>query len=422
MRRIRTGKFVDKRMAETNYQIALDKSEFIHPMDNTMPPKRRFMPSKWERMKINKILHAIEMGWIKMDKEEEVEKEEELFDLWGDEFDEPLYQNLPPALVLPKTKRPNNRESYNPEDKYLMTKEQEKEWKEAHTEDREIEYIPKKYPVLRKIEAYENMLRERFERCLDLYLAPRIKKRKVHMNPDDLLPDLPPPSSLKPFPSFANIYYRGHESRVRAIKVNHAGTHLLSGDEKGFLFMFDVRTSRILKKWKFEDSVIAIDWSHNELLAVGEGNRLHLINPLIGTEEFIANLDFLIDESKASYNAETAHVLQWNFYDRDSDEYLVEGRRISMEFKTDIAQVTFHKKGDYLATVTPRADNKDQVFIHSIKKGKSQRPFMKSKSDIQKVLFHHLKPIIFIATKQTIWVFNLQTQVKLHLPRLWSRN
>lgn len=422
MRRIRTGKFVNKAMSETHYEVPLDKSEFIHPMDNTIPPKRRFMPSKWERMKINKILHAIEMGWLKLDQEEELPQDDVIFDLWGDEFNEPLYQNLPPALILPKTKRPNNRESYNPEDKYLLTKEQEKEWKESHTEDREIEYIPRKFDVLRKIEVYENTLRERFERCLDLYLAPRIKKRKVHMNPDDLLPELPPPSSLKPFPSFANIYYKGHESRIRTIKVNLAGTHLVSGDEKGFVFMFDVRTSRIIKKWKFGDSVYGLDWSVGGFLAVGEGNRLHVINPLIASETAISEMDFSIEESKTSYNSEAGHIVKWDFHDRDSDDYLVDGKRISMTFATDISQVTFHKKGDFLATLTPRADNKDQVLIHSLKKGKSQRPFMKSKSDIQRILFHHLKPILFIATKQTVWVFNLQTQVLYYYFRPWSRN
>ena len=102
MRRIRTGKFVNKAMSETHYEVPLDKSEFIHPMDNTIPPKRRFMPSKWERMKINKILHAIEMGWLKLDQEEELLQEEIIFDLWGDDFNEPLYQNLPPALILPR--------------------------------------------------------------------------------------------------------------------------------------------------------------------------------------------------------------------------------------------------------------------------------------------------------------------------------
>ena len=416
MRRIRTGRFVNKHMAETHYEIPLDKSEFIHPMDSTLPPKRRFMPSKWERIKVNRILHAIEMGWIKLDKEEEEDKVEVMFDIWGEEFNDPLFKNLPPPLILPKTRRPTTRESYNPDEKLLMTKEQETEWKASHTEDREIEYIPRKFDCLRKVEAYESTLRERFERCLDLYLAPRIKKRKVHMNPDDLLPDLPQPSTLKPFPSFANIYYRGHESRVRSIKVNLAGTHLISGDEKGYVFMFDVRTSRILKKWKFEDSVYSIDWSANGFIAIGEGNRLHLINPLIGSEDALTNMDYFIDEAKTSYSAESGHVVEWQFFDKSTDEYMVEGRRIQMSFKTDVSQVIFHKKGDYLATLTPRADNKDQVFIHSLKKGKSQRPFMKSKSDIQRVLFHHLKPILFIATKQTVWVFNLQTQV--HHPNL----
>lgn len=401
---------MDKTISETHYDIPLDTKDFIHPMDSTLPPKRRFLPSKWERMKVNKILHAINMGWIKLDEEIEKETKDQIFDLWGDDFQEPLYKNLPPPLILPKTRRPTNKESYNPEDKYLMTKEQEEEWKKSHTEDREIEYIPKKYDVLRKVEAYENMLRERFERCLDLYLAPRVKKRKVHMNPDDLLPELPPPSSLKPFPSFANIYYRGHESRVRTIKVNGTGTHLVSGDEKGNVFMFDVRTSRIIKRWKFEDTVYSIDWASTGFIGVGEGNRFHMINPLIATEDMITQMDFTIDEAKTSHNSESEHVVKWSFYEKDSDEYTVEGKRFSMTFSNDISQVIFHKKGDFVATLTPRAANKDQVIIHSIRKGKSQRPFTKSKSDIQRVLFHHLKPILFIATKQTIWIFNLQTQ------------
>ena len=397
-------------MSDTHYEIPLDTKDFIHPMDSTLPPKRRFLPSKWERMKVNKILHAINMGWIKLDEEIQKEPEEQIFDLWGDDFQEPLYKNLPPPLILPKTKRPTNKESYNPETKYLMTKEQEEEWKKSHTEDREIEYIPKKYDALRKVEAYENMLRERFERCLDLYLAPRVKKRKVHMNPDDLLPELPPPSSLKPFPSFANIYYRGHESRVRTIKVNTTGTHLVSGDEKGNVFMFDVRTSRIIKKWKFEDTIYSIDWASTGFIGVGEGNRFHMINPMIASEDMMTQMDFTIDEAKTSHNSESEHVVKWTFYEKDTDEYSVEGKRFSMTFTNDISQVIFHKKGDFVATLTPRAANKDQVIIHSIRKGKSQRPFTKSKSDIQRVLFHHLKPILFIATKQTIWIFNLQTQ------------
>ena len=74
-------------------------------------------------------------------------------------------------------------------------------------EDRLYNYIPKKYDVLRKVPAYENLIKEQFNRCLDLYLCPRARRK----------------SDLKPFPTRANIYYKGHSSRVRAIAVNGTG-------------------------------------------------------------------------------------------------------------------------------------------------------------------------------------------------------
>jgi ribosome biogenesis protein ERB1 len=369
------------------------------------------MPSKWERMKVNKILHAIEMGWMKVDEEEPEEPEENLYDIWGEDFKDNLFKNLPPPLILPKTKRPGNQESYNPDKKYLLSAEQENEWKTAHPEDRELEYVPKKYDCLRKVECYDNSLKERFDRCLDLYLAPRVKKRKVHMNPDDLIPELPPASSLKPFPSFANVYFKGHESRVRTIKCSPNGNYLISGDEAGHCLLFDVKTSRILKRWKFTDTVFSIDWGVNELIAIGEGPRLHLINPNFGTEAKLAEVDYIVDEAKTLHGMDNDLVLPWEFYDRNSSEYLDEGKRFTITFTNNISQVMFHKKGEFIATLTPKASNNNQVFIHSLKKGKSQRPFVKAKSDIQRILFHHLKPILFLATKQTVWVFNLQTQV-----------
>ena len=379
-------------------------------MDNTLPPKRRFMPSKWERMRVNKILHAIEMGWIKLDEQEEESNAEPIFDLWGEDFREPLYKNLPAPLILPKTRRPTSKESYNPESKELMSKEQEEEWRQSHPEDREIGFVPRKFDCLRKVEAYENLLRERFERCLDLYLAPRVKKRKVHMNPDDLLPELPPPSSLKPFPSFANIYYRGHNARVRAIKVNAAGSHLVSGDEQGHLLLFDVRTSRILRRWEFDECIYALDWSVSGFVVVGEGSRVQVLDPLLGSEETLQQMEFQIDEAKTGHSTDSEPVFQWHFFEKDSLEY-EQGRRVSIALPTNVAQVVFHKKGEYFATLTPRASNKDQVLIHSLKKGRSQRPFTKSKSDIQRVLFHPTKPLLFIATKINVWVFNIQSQL-----------
>ena len=48
-------------------------------------------------------------------------------------------------------------------------------------EDRPLNYITKKYDVLRKVPAYENLIREHFNRCLDLYLCPRARRKKLNI-------------------------------------------------------------------------------------------------------------------------------------------------------------------------------------------------------------------------------------------------
>jgi len=52
----------------------------------------------------------------------------------------------------------------------LFDEQEQKEWEEEDPDERKINYIPKKYDSLRKVETYSNLIIERFERCLDLYL------------------------------------------------------------------------------------------------------------------------------------------------------------------------------------------------------------------------------------------------------------
>ncbi len=48
---------------------------------------------------------------------------------------------------------------------------------------------------------YKDFINERFERCLDLYLHPRIQKKKMNVDPEKLIPNLPKPEELRPFPT-----------------------------------------------------------------------------------------------------------------------------------------------------------------------------------------------------------------------------
>jgi ribosome biogenesis protein ERB1 len=43
-------------------------------LGNAQEPKRRFIPSKWEAKKIIKLVHSIRNGWLKLEKEEELEE------------------------------------------------------------------------------------------------------------------------------------------------------------------------------------------------------------------------------------------------------------------------------------------------------------------------------------------------------------
>lgn len=56
-----------------------------------------------------------------------------------------------------------------------------KDWEKRSDEPwkRKYNFIPQKHKRLLDVPAYDNFIKERFERCLDLYLCPRAKKMRV---------------------------------------------------------------------------------------------------------------------------------------------------------------------------------------------------------------------------------------------------
>lgn len=74
-----------------------------------------------------------------------------------------------------------------------------------------------------------------------------------------------------------------------------------------------------------------------------------------------------------------------------------------------VKQVTWHGKGDYFATVV--SDNSHlQVLIHQASKRWSQAPFRRSKGQVQRVLFHPLRPFFFVATQRFVRIYHLLKQ------------
>ena len=57
------------------------RDKMLHPLSDVPKPKSSFIPSKWERRKIVKLVHAIKMGWIKPRARPEKPK---FYILWSD--------------------------------------------------------------------------------------------------------------------------------------------------------------------------------------------------------------------------------------------------------------------------------------------------------------------------------------------------
>lgn len=202
-----------------------------------------------------KIVRAIRQGRILPNKPKTTSDKPQFYAIWNEEP-----STHPAPLPAPKPRLPTHAESYNPPEEYLPTEEEKKKWEETDKEDRERDYLPQKYSSLRLVPAYDQFIQQRFSRQLDLYLAPRIQRTKLQIDPNSLIPKLPSPSSLKPFPVYKSLSL-AHEKRVRSISVSPDGGWVVSGDEGGVVSLWEVTVGKEVKRWKLTGKIGAIEWS-----------------------------------------------------------------------------------------------------------------------------------------------------------------
>ncbi|KAJ1556054.1 Ribosome biogenesis protein 1, partial [Nowakowskiella sp. JEL0078] len=186
--------------------------------------------------------------------------------MWDDESEGTKFSDS--HLPAPKSTLPDHAHSYNPPAEFVMTPQEIKEWENMDSEDRDYNFIIKKYNNLRSVPGYDRFVQERFERCLDLYLCPRVKGKQLHTDPDKLLPKLPDPRDLQPFPQALAIIYKGHTSKVRCISVDPSGQWLASGSEDGSVKVWEVSTGRCLKTKVTNSIIMALSWNPNKSYSI----------------------------------------------------------------------------------------------------------------------------------------------------------
>jgi len=151
IQRIRAGNFADTSVDPYPEAMTFDmgNTDWIHPFNAGQTPKRGFIMSKWERLKISKYAQALKKGWMKtlaekkLEEEEKEKEAEKVWDIWeDDQIVSWRPRRMPKAIVAPKRDLPVHSESFNPPEEYLFDDQEKEEWEKEDEEDRQLNYIP----------------------------------------------------------------------------------------------------------------------------------------------------------------------------------------------------------------------------------------------------------------------------------------
>ncbi|KAL1767410.1 ribosome biogenesis protein BOP1 [Sigmodon hispidus] len=407
VQRLQRGQFGDSSFDP--YEPAVDFFSgdiMIHPVTNRPADKRSFIPSLIEKEKVSRMVHAIKMGWIKPRRPQD--STPTFYDLWAQEDPNAVLGRHKMHVPAPKLALPGHAESYNPPPEYLPTEKERLAWMQQEPCERKLNFLPQKFPNLRTVPAYGRFIQERFERCLDLYLCPRQRKMRVNVDPEDLIPKLPRPRDLQPFPVCQALVYRGHSDLVRCISVSPGGQWLASGSDDGSLRLWEVATARCMRTVLVGGVVRSIAWNPNPticLVAAAMDDAVLLLNPALGDRLLVGSTDQLLD----AFTPLEEQALQAARWLEASEEERQKGLRLRICHSKPVTQVTWHGRGDYLAVVLSSPGHA-QVLIHQLSRRRSQSPFRRSHGQVQCVAFHPTRPFLLVASQRSVRIYHLLRQ------------
>ena len=392
--RIRHNLYVSKSVGNMEY-FEDDIPHNLYPLNNHIPSKKKMGMSKYERKIINRYIYLYKNGLMSMEKP--IKPKEEYIDIWQYEDDLNVYK--PDAgFQAPKRELPLTEESYNPPNN-------------------------QNHSILRKVPRYEKLIEDELERCCDLFLSARTVKKKLDLKESDILPDLPKPEELRPFPTKETILYLGHESSIKAMTVHDEYDVLISADNANFVHFWDVLTAKIFCRISLNEAVksIKINKSLNIVVICCISHVFFILPKYICNKKKkdilnIVNTKLypLIQQQSTENNTESNETKNdafvWKIPKKDSKK---EKSGILFYQKWNqgkLKDIALHNKGDYFATLTKNSQGKTQVYIHSLTKMTHQIPISHIKGEVNAMSFHPNKPYFIVCTNSNIFLYNLYKQ------------
>jgi len=351
------------------YQPYKEKAyeDHIHPLTNKMLPKKRFQPSKSTLYKISQVLNAMRKAQEE-ETDEKKEESEQAVDIWSESFQYKAQKRrgLPP----PKMPLPSTDDSYHPPDDENKLKR------------------------LMEVEGYEKAIRERYERCSDLYLCPREMQARLPETSSELLPEIPDIEELRPFPTTEAVRFVGHIGRVRCADFSPDGSLIISGGSDGLFKVWETLTGRCLKTIDLGE----ISESENKAVvsvAYCPSVERPMAAACCGKKVFLIKMR---EEAELPEEGiESVTVL-------DENISYISHARVS-EFR----QCVFNRTGSFLAIL----GQSRLVYIYNFKDWQYRTPITSSNSYIQCICFHPTKPNFLIGTQHKIIVYDLINKQKV---------
>eukprot|EP00792_Barthelona_sp_PAP020_P005032 TRINITY_DN2463_c0_g1_i2.p1 TRINITY_DN2463_c0_g1~~TRINITY_DN2463_c0_g1_i2.p1 ORF type:complete len:679 (-),score=97.07 TRINITY_DN2463_c0_g1_i2:2038-4074(-) len=408
IKRLQTGRFPKGVDPFEDFSHLFATEPLKYPLIAPTPKKSSFTPSKYEASEVRRLVKVLkEKGVLDRPLKTKPASYDQI--IWND--DEVPFRRS--HLAPPPRALPGHAESYNPPDEYVPDQDELDRWAEMDPQDRPLDFIPRKYNSLRRVPLYIPLLEENYKRCLSLYVLPRQRRMRSNDRPEDLLPKLPDPKSLRPYPRvMANEFksYTGRSAQVTSLHIHQQGQFAVVGDASGNVRVLEILTGRVMRSYDvgkylgIDEPITKVEFfpGPSVLIAVAIGTQLLFILPKVSPA--VTAADTLLLASKLANRANSNNV-EWK---KGEVEHICAIATHPYEIK-DFA---WYPKGTYIAVLYNNRKTRP-VVLHNIAKSRTDIPIASLKGDLKFLNFHPFEPILFITSNKLIRGFDLTKNLKL---------